>query len=627
MEVGIRTLDRYIIEAPIAETRLSRVWLARDAHENRRVALKTIRRFPDNEDLVEAARFGAELQRMLCGQDRRVVKVYRYGEAEGYLFIDMEFIEGKDVSQIIAEQGRIAPDLAVRVALEVAEMLDNLHNFSTVIDGNAVVSAVHGDLKPKNIRIGGDWNGNFAVKVLDFGTAKALSQSKPGGTRIPAWSPPYASPELLDRREMNPLSDRWALGVTLYEMVTGRVPFGAGKGIEEIENQIRRRPTMPDLGVPDCPAALHTILFKLLHPEPERRYQSARELCLDLRAYPEVPKVSGYQGETVRSDLPPASAGATTRRSPVPEQPQAAPRPKPFAPARAPVPRSPRWLLTRAGFVLAFAAFSMWLFVREVRAWHAASDLRAGLVAEKIDPAEARNRLKQLQAMWFVWLPTGDIARTLNAGLIAAGDEIVTRFRTAPLRNAEWQQARSYFEAALESDSRNDSIRGRVRICDAQMKRFQAQAEKNPDLVPAAQERFEEAAKLLPRSPDPWLGLAMLALYNLKDPVKGEQVLEEARNRGFDFTAESRWVSLLADGYRQRADALDWEAQRIARTLPDEAIDRNNRAIAYHEKAIAWYAKIPLYGRSLAYIARCRASVERLKARVETLRAVQAGPA
>ncbi len=443
--------ERYEIERLLAETRMSRVWLARDSEENRAIALKTVRRFAENEDLVEAARFGAVLQQILYGCDRRVVEIHRHADADGYYFIDMEYVEGEDVSQVLAERGRIDPAVAVRIALEVAEMLDNLHNFRTTIDGRAVVSAVHGDLKPKNIRIMGDLDGEFRVKVLDFGTAKALSQSKPGGTRTAAWSPAYASPELLDRREMNPLSDRWALGATLYEMVTGRVPFGAGKSVEEMENQIRLRPHMPDLDVPDCPAALHAILSKLLDPEPERRYQSARELCLDLRNYPAMPSVAGYQGETVRSDAPPTDTGATRRSTaPAPfRSAQAAPPAR-----RATAPASPRTLLIRLAAVIVVICLGLWFIVRESRAMRAARQLESELAAEKITVDAASERFLELRSRRMVWIPTAQIARLLTAGLTAQGDAIATKFRSAGVRLAEWKRARAYFEQAREQQSR-----------------------------------------------------------------------------------------------------------------------------------------------------------------------------
>ncbi|HYK89229.1 MAG TPA: serine/threonine-protein kinase [Acidobacteriota bacterium] len=604
--IGAR-LGNYVIETLLAETRMSKVWLARDSESSQILALKTIGLFPGNEDIVEAARFGAILQESLCAQDQRVVRVHGHGESDGCFYIAMEFIDGKDISHILAELGRIPPDTSVRIALEVAEMLDNLHSFTATVNGRQLHSAVHGDIKPKNIRLAGDIGGAFAVKVLDFGTAKALTQSKPGGTRTPAWSPAYASPELLDRREMNPLSDRWALGVTLYEMVTGRVPFGAGKSIEEMEDQIRHHPAMPDLDVPGCPAALHAILFKLLNPDPDRRYQSARELCLELKSYPEMPKVAGYQGETVRSDSRPSPATATTRSSPVLATPAARPVPR----AR-PEPPSASVFLRRASIALVAVLTVVWLCVRERQAWVAANALEADLAAERVSAPEARSRLAALKDMRLVWFPSGAIFRLMNAGFVTQGDAIVTRFRTTPLRAADWLQARTYFEEALQNDL-SDSIRGRLLLCDGHLKRFQAQSEKTSGPIPEAAQKFGEAARLLPKSPDPWLGLAMLELYNHKDPEKGERALNAARERSFDFVAEGRWVSLLADCYRLRADALYYEALRIERSLPDVATQRLQQAIGFEQKAIDWFSKAPLYGKSLQNIDRCRTGIKRIQ--------------
>ncbi len=606
--------DRYVIEGLIAETRMSKVWTARDAtEENRLLALKVVRRLAENDDIVEAARLGATLQQQLSERDAHVVKVHRFGELCGWFYIDMEYVEGKDVSQVLQERGRIEPDKAVKIALEVARTLDNLHNFSTVIDGRQLIAAVHGDLKPKNVRITGDLNSEFSVKVLDFGTAKALSQGKPGGTHTPAWSPAYASPELLERREMNPLSDRWALGVTLYEMVAGRVPFGAGRSIEEIENHIRFRPRMPDLEVPDCPAALPAILAKLLDPDPNARYQSARELLRDLESYPELPKAAGYQGETVRSDVPLAASGDETRRSgDLPLKPVPPPAVKP----RSAPPRSPRAALVRVAAVIVGFALVLWLLARQSSALSDTRKLASDLAAEKISVSAAREQFEELRSRRLVWIPTREINRLLSGGLTARGDAIVTRFRSSGVRLADWKQARAYFGQAYDSRPNDDGLLGRLRLCDGHLFRFQAQAEKSSDGFATAADRFREAGKLLRDSPDPWLGLAMLEIYNRKDPEAGEQALDEAKRRNYDFTGETRWVSLLADAYRARAEVLDWEAQQIARTLPEEAIQRLEHANAHHEKAIEWYSKIPLFGTSLKDIERCRESMRKIQERI-----------
>ncbi len=615
--------DRYMIDRLIAETRMSKVWVARDMEENARLlALKVVRRLAENDDIVEAARFGAMLQQLLSAQDEHVVKVYRYGETCGWFFIDMEHIQGKDVSEVLREQGRIAPDKAVRIAIEVARTLDNLHNFSTAIEGRQVISAVHGDLKPKNIRLTGGLDSDFSVKVLDFGTAKALSQGKPGGTHTPAWSPAYASPELLERREMNPLSDRWALGITLYEMATGHVPFGAGKSIEEIETQIRFRPRMPDLEVQDCPGALPAVLYKLLDPDPASRYQSARELLLDLERYPEMPAVAGYQGETVRSDAPVPESGDETRRSPN------EPVRKPAAaaqPALRPAVPNARATLIRALVVLLSFALVFWLIARQGRAYSAARKLASDLSVGKISVTAAREQYEELRDRHLVWIPTREIDRLLGTGFIARGDAIMTRFRSSGVKIAEWRQARAYFVQAHDSRLGDEALAGRLRLCDAHLLRYQAQAEKAPELFERAAAQFREAGRMLRESPDPWLGLAMLEIYNRKDPDKGEQALEEARRRSYDYTGETRWVALLADAYRARADLLDWEAQQIVRTLPDGAVERLEHAAADNEKAVEWYSRIPLFGSSLRDIERCRKAIDRINMRLEKLRSGDIG--
>jgi serine/threonine protein kinase len=608
------TFERYKIEVLLAETRMSRVWVAIDTETGQKVALKTIRQFAENEDIVEAARFGAVMQQMLSGRDHRVVDVHRHGNAEGHFFIDMEFIEGRDVSEILAERGRIAPGFAVRIALEIAELLNNLSNFNATIDDKQLGAAVHGDLKPKNVRIAGTLESIFEVKVLDFGTAKALSFSKPGGTRAPAWSPPYASPELLDRQEMNPLSDRWALGAMLYEMATGRVPFGAGKSIEEMENQIRLRPAVPDLGIEDCPPALHAIIQKLLDPEPERRYQSASELALDLKNFPEMPKVAGYRGETVRSSAPPSGATAETRRSAGPVSA------KPAAQKKAAIPKTPRELLARWAVVLIVAGLAVWWGVREMHALAAAQALETDLAAEKVSPEDARARLDELSHRHFVWFRSGKILDSMNRGYIAEGDAILVRFRTGTVRAAEWQTVRELYERARENDLHSDAIKGRLRLAEAHLKRIEAHGEKNADAIAASVALFEEAEKLLPRSPDPWLGVAIIELYNHRDPERAEEALGQARERAFDFTGENRWVSMLAECYRQRADILATEALKISGTLPDKAQERLERAIDFDQKAIDWYAKIPLYGSSLNSIQQCRSRIDQLKARLEQMK-------
>src|SRR5208283_1441653 len=159
--------------------------------------------------------------------------------------------------------------------IAVAETLANAHNLEASIDGKEFRGVVHGDIKPKNIRI--DSRGE--VRVLDFGIAKALSLSR-RLTHNEFGSVPYASPERLDSGEVDALSDLWSLAVTLYEMVTGLQPYHA-ESTERLERMIRSR--IPPPPAPDpCPEPLRRILIKAIAPDPEMRYRTARDFADDL---------------------------------------------------------------------------------------------------------------------------------------------------------------------------------------------------------------------------------------------------------------------------------------------------------------------------------------------------------
>src|SRR5215467_5668297 len=164
--------------------------------------------------------------------DPHVVRVFDAGDADGYFYVAMEYIDGQDLHELM-RGGKLVPSFAVEVAIAVARTLESAHGLKVNIGGKDYHGLVHGDIKPKNIRI--DSHGE--VRVLDFGIAKALSLSR-RLTRNEFGSVPYASPERLETGEVDFGSDLWSLAVMLYEMLAGVQPFTA-PGTEQLERRIR----------------------------------------------------------------------------------------------------------------------------------------------------------------------------------------------------------------------------------------------------------------------------------------------------------------------------------------------------------------------------------------------------
>jgi serine/threonine protein kinase len=196
-----------------------------------------------------------------------VVRIFETCDLDDYFYVAMEYVEGEDLAELIL-RGPIEPMRAVEIAIEVCETLELAHNFQATIEGKLYRGIVHGDIKPRNIRI--DPEGR--VRVLDFGIAKALSLSR-RLTRNEFGSVPYASPERLDNGEVDRMSDLWSVAVVLYEMVTGMQPYQAAT-TERLEKMVRSRIPPPPAPEP-CPEPLRRILVKAMAPDPERRYATA----------------------------------------------------------------------------------------------------------------------------------------------------------------------------------------------------------------------------------------------------------------------------------------------------------------------------------------------------------------
>ncbi|HUI80972.1 MAG TPA: serine/threonine-protein kinase, partial [Bryobacteraceae bacterium] len=280
-----RKLGKYEILRKLGRGGMADVYLGNDTELGHNVALKLIEHAADADtrDSIEAERSGAALQGRLAEIDPRVVRVYGFGDLDGFFFVSMEYIDGQDLAELMrggpdGTGGRLEVEFATDVAIDVAETLDHAHSFQATIDGKEFHGIIHGDIKPKNIRV----DSHGTVRVLDFGIAKALSLSR-RLTRNEFGSVPYASPERLDRGEVNAASDLWSLAVMLYEMVTGLQPY-QGETTERLERMIRSG--IPPPPAPDpCPEPLRRILMKAMAPDPALRYQSASDLGSVLHAF------------------------------------------------------------------------------------------------------------------------------------------------------------------------------------------------------------------------------------------------------------------------------------------------------------------------------------------------------
>src|SRR5215467_14188354 len=193
------------------------VYLAIDEEAGRSVALKVIEEShdPATQLALEAERRGVLIQKQLREVDPRILEVYDYGEESGCFFVAMEYIEGRNISEIIQSEKRLDPARAARYARETLSQLERMHSFLTEIDGKKR-AVVHGDIKPSNIQI----SAIDQVRLLDFGIAKVITATH-SLTHHNLGSPSYCSPERLLKAQVDPHVDLWAVGVTLYEMVAG----------------------------------------------------------------------------------------------------------------------------------------------------------------------------------------------------------------------------------------------------------------------------------------------------------------------------------------------------------------------------------------------------------------------
>ena len=610
-----RKIGRYEILRKLGRGGMADVYLAQDMENERTVALKVIEEGADNDsrEAIEAERRGSQLQAKLAEIDTRVVRIFDSGDMDGYFGVAMEYVEGEDLADLM-RHGPASVDDAADIALAICQTLENAHKLRVTIDGKDCQGIVHGDIKPKNIRI----DVENRVRVLDFGIAKALSLSRKL-TRNEFGSVPYASPERLDSGDVNVMSDLWSLGVLLYELVTGSQPYQA-ESTERLERMIRSRIPAPPAPDP-CPEGLRRILLKSMDPEPERRYQSAADLGADLAAFRAGGPVSAETEEdaaaTRRTFRPQAGVDEATRRTSKPVQATGPGRAfgtvKPPTPFQSNVKRAIGMV---AGLVLAYSAYAI---TSSIVMWKHGQQLDRDINAEvTTDPDAIWNRWADISKSNPQSMALFGPRRSVKKRLVAAADRVIETYRNSdrqPVYENDWKKAKLNLARALELDPGDETVRGELRLCEGQIDRINGLSHHNAALLNEAVEKFEDAQHLLPHSPDPELGLAHVYVYGLKDIDRAYAELQEAERQGYKLG--NREKAQLADGYRDRGDRL-WSDSRNVRGLPQER-DQIQKAADDYRRALELYQGIVPYGNANVNIVRVQGSLSSVEYRIMEL--------
>ena len=272
IEAGTQ-IDSYRIEAPIARSGMASIFRAVDLRDNRVVALKIPH--PDMEaDPILFDRFQREGAIGEKLNHPTVMRVYG-GEKRSRIYMVMEWCEGRLLRQILSE-GRIGQDRAIRIAIKVLDALEYIHE----------QGIVHRDLKPENIMV--DEHDN--VKLIDFGIAGDAGARRLTYANFTATlgTADYISPEQVKGKRGDGRSDVYAMGVVLYEMLTGRLPFSGASPMEIMNDRLLNHPLPPTMADPSITPQLQEVLYRALERDPQNRYAHAREFAHDLQHLDQV---------------------------------------------------------------------------------------------------------------------------------------------------------------------------------------------------------------------------------------------------------------------------------------------------------------------------------------------------
>src|ERR687884_838467 len=339
---------RYKIVRKLGAGGMANVYLAEDQELGRRVAIKILNeRHANDEQFVE--RFRREAKNAAGLSHPNIVSIFDRGEAEGTYYIAMEYLDGRSLKEMITKRGPAPINVAVDYARQIPAALRVAHR----------QGLVHRDIKPHNVLV--DDEGR--VKVTDFGIARAgPSQMTEEGSII--GTAQYLSPEQAQGAPVTPASDLYSVGIVLYELLTGAVPFAGETPVELAMKHLSKTPDPPSHLRADVPRDLDLVVMRALGKNPSERYQSADEMDADLARVARGVSVSPETEEAATAIIARPITAATIVAPPVTPRP---PPPVYYDYEEPPERRRPFWPWLLALGLLVAAGFAGWVAYDQIR--------------------------------------------------------------------------------------------------------------------------------------------------------------------------------------------------------------------------------------------------------------------
>ena len=271
--IGITLSGRYVIEAAIGEGGMATVYSARHRLVDRPCAVKVMNpQLAKNEVIRERFRREAKAAQKLAHPN--IIEIFDQGELpDGSLFLVMELLQGQTLADVV-ERGKVSVERTLPIAIQIARALARAHD----------LEVIHRDLKPENVFLAESDDGSDVVKLLDFGIARSMQDTRLTGAGEVFGTPQYMAPERITSTEGGPSADIYALGVMLYEMLAGQLPFEASDVATYFVKHLKEVPPPLRSKVPNLPPDLDRLVMEMLAKEPKDRPVDARRVHGDLLA-------------------------------------------------------------------------------------------------------------------------------------------------------------------------------------------------------------------------------------------------------------------------------------------------------------------------------------------------------